>query len=138
MQKWSEKLILETLHINTLYNNENLSSFELCMMPYKLPNSCDSFCSFLFLGAVWTIQVLPEFIFPHHGLLPVYSRNPNWLPIHILGTIGKYQVDRNFSSAKFKARYVFKIFKHLSQRQKVSYCDRSSFIVHFPSSINFF
>ena len=48
------------------------------------------FLYFLFLGAVWTIQVLPEFIFPHHGLLTVYSRNPNWLPIHILGTIGKF------------------------------------------------
>ena len=36
------------------------------------------------------LGTIGKFIFPHHGLLIVYSRNQNWLPLHILGTIGKF------------------------------------------------
>jgi len=45
-----------------------------------------------FAGAVCTVQVLSESVFPGNGIVTVYTTTTCWLFVHILGSTCEYYV----------------------------------------------
>lgn len=41
-------------------------------------------------GFVWAVQVFLEPVFPGDGFVPVYTRDQDRIPVHLLGTPGEY------------------------------------------------